>query len=144
MKQKGRLLTALVLSVAVFAAFTLVYAANKAPEKDVVIHSTDVFTAPKKTPVTFSHEKHKAAKCTDCHHEFKDGQNVWQEGQEVKKCSTCHKLKAEDKVVKLELAYHDKCAGCHKKLKEEGKKTGPQKAQCAKCHPPKSGEGEAK
>jgi hypothetical protein len=140
MKQKGRLLTALILSVAVFAAFTLAYAATKAPDKDITIHSTDVFTAPKKTPVVFSHEKHKAATCTACHHEFKDGQNVWKEGEEVKKCSACHKLQAQDKVVKLELAYHDKCAGCHKKFKDEGKPTGPQKAQCAKCHPPKAGE----
>lgn len=134
MNQKGRLFTALVLSVAVLAAFTIAYAANKAPDKDIVIESKDVFTSPKKTPVTFSHEKHKAAKCTDCHHEFKDGKNVWQEGQEVKKCSTCHKFKAEGKIVKLETAYHEKCAGCHKKMKEAKKPSGPQKGQCAKCH----------
>jgi hypothetical protein len=142
MKQKGRIATALVLAVAVLTAFTLAYAATKAPDKDVSIHSSDVFTAPKKGPVAFSHEKHKEAKCVDCHHDFKDGKNVWQEGQEVKKCSACHKLQAQDKVVKLELAYHDKCAGCHKKMKEENKKTGPQKAQCNKCHA--KTEGEAK
>lgn len=135
MKQKGRVFTALILAVTVLAAFTIAYAANKAPDKDIVIESKDVFTKPKKTPVTFSHEKHKAAKCTDCHHEFKDGKNVWQEGQEVKKCSTCHKLKADGKVIKLEAAYHEKCGGCHKKMKEEKKPSGPQKAQCAKCHP---------
>jgi hypothetical protein len=144
MTRRGRLLTALILSVAVLAAFTVAYAATKMPDKDVVIESKDVFAKPKKTPVTFSHEKHKGAVCTDCHHDFKDGKNVWQEGQEVKKCSACHKLKAEGKVVKLELAYHEKCAGCHKKLKDEKKKHGPLKAQCVKCHAKAAGEAEAK
>jgi hypothetical protein len=144
MTQRGRLLTALILSVALLTVFTLAYAATKVPDKDVVIESKDVFTAPKKTPVTFSHEKHKGATCTDCHHEMKDGKNVWQEGQEVKKCSACHKLKAQDKVVKLEAAYHEKCAGCHKKMKDAGKKNGPLKAQCVKCHPKAAGEPESK
>jgi len=142
MKNKGRVLLALVLGVAVLAAFTLAYAASKAPDKPVTIHSTDVFTAPKQSPVVFDHAKHKGAKCIDCHHEFKDGKNVWQEGQEVKKCSTCHKLEAADKVVKLEKAYHDKCQGCHKKLKQEKKPTGP--TSCIKCHPKKEGAPEAK
>ena len=53
----------------------------------------------------------------------------------MKKCSACHKLKADGKAVKLEAAYHNKCAGCHKLMKKEKKKTGPQKAQCVKCHP---------
>ena len=87
MKHKGRVLLGLILGVAVLAAFTLAYAATKAPDKDVTIESKDVFKTPKKAPVTFSHTKHKEAQCTDCHHEFKDGQNVWKEGQEVKKCS---------------------------------------------------------
>ncbi|MBI5570790.1 MAG: cytochrome c3 family protein [Desulfomonile tiedjei] len=133
MKHTGRVITALIVGVAVLVAFTMAYAATKAPDKDIVIESKDVFTAKKKTPVTFSHEKHKEAKCDACHHEYKDGKNVWQEGQEVKKCSACHKLKAEGKVVKLEKAYHDNCMGCHKEMKKEKKKTGP--VACGKCHP---------
>ena len=43
MKQKGRLFAALVLSIAVLAAFTIAYAANKVPDKDIVIESKDVF-----------------------------------------------------------------------------------------------------
>lgn len=138
MKKRGRIALALVLGVAVLAAFTLAYAANKAPDKDISIHSTDVFKSPKQTAVTFSHEKHKEAKCTTCHHEYKDGKNVWQEGQEVKKCSTCHKLEDNGKIVKLEKAYHEMCQNCHKALKKEKKKTGP--TACAKCHPKKEGE----
>ncbi|HMK35601.1 MAG TPA: cytochrome c3 family protein [Desulfomonilaceae bacterium] len=140
--KKGRVFLALILGIAVLAAFTLAYAATKAPDKDVTIHSADVFKETKQSPVSFSHTKHKEAKCTDCHHEFKDGKNVWQEGQEVKKCSACHKLEAEGKVVKLEKAYHDKCVTCHKNLKKENKKTGP--TACNKCHPKKDGAPEAK
>ncbi len=135
MKQRGRVLVALIVGVAVLAAFTLAYAATKAPENDIVIESKDVFKEHKKTPVVFPHAKHKALKCTDCHHEYKDGKNVWKEGQEVKKCSACHKLKAEGKVEKLESAYHKKCVDCHKKLKKEKKPTGP--TACTKCHPKK-------
>lgn len=137
MMNKGRVYIAVVLCILMAGALTLAYAATKAPDKDITIHSTDVFKESKKGPVQFSHDKHKGAKCTDCHHEYKDGKNAWQEGQEVKKCSTCHKLEAQDKIVKLEKAYHDGCQGCHKKLKAEKKKTGP--TSCTKCHPKASG-----
>lgn len=135
--KKGRVFLALFLGIAVLAAFTLAYAATKAPDKDISIHTADVFKEFKQGPVAFSHVKHKDAKCTDCHHEYKDGKNVWQEGQEVKKCGACHKLEEEGKVAKLEKAYHDQCQGCHKKLKKEQKQTGP--TVCAKCHAKKEG-----
>lgn len=132
MKHRGRVALALVVGIAVVAGVTLGYAATKMPEKDLVLHSKDVFKTFKKGPVTFSHPKHKELKCTDCHHEYKDGKNVWKEGQEVKRCSACHKLESEGKQVKLELAYHKTCQECHKKLKKEKKKTGP--TACNKCH----------
>ncbi|MEW6140014.1 MAG: cytochrome c3 family protein [Thermodesulfobacteriota bacterium] len=133
MKQKGRVVLAFVLAFAFAAACTLVYAANKAPDKEIVIDSKDVFKTKKKGPVNFSHPKHKELKCTQCHHEYKDGKNVWQEGQEVKKCGSCHTLEGADKQVKLEKAFHDQCVKCHKDLKKEKKKTGP--TSCSKCHP---------
>ena len=134
MKLNGRVVLALVLGIALAAAFTLAYAATKMPEKDLVIKS-DVFKKYKKSPVVFPHVKHKELKCTVCHHEYKDGKNVWKEGQEVKKCGACHKLKKKGKVVKLEKAFHNKCIKCHKKFKKEKKKTGP--TSCTKCHPKK-------
>ncbi len=135
MRLTFRTLLGVVLSVALLAAFTVAYAETKVPDKVIVIETKDVFKEAKKGPVNFAHTGHKALKCTDCHHEFKDGKNVWQEGQEVKKCGACHKLEAEGKVVKLEKAYHDKCVGCHKQMKKEDKtkKTGP--TSCSKCHP---------
>jgi hypothetical protein len=136
--KRGKTLIALLVGIAALAAFTLAYAATKMPEQDLVIDTKDVFKEKKKASVAFSHTKHKAVKCTDCHHEYKDGKNVWQEGQEVKKCGACHKLEAQDKVVKLEKAFHDQCQNCHKKFKKEKKPTGP--TACGKCHPPKPGE----
>lgn len=136
MKSRGRVVLALILGVAVAAAATLAYAATKMPEKDLVLKSS-LFKKMKKTPVVFAHKKHKEFKCTRCHHEMKDGKNVWKKGQEVKRCDQCHKLKKKDKTKKLEKAYHDQCIKCHKKLKKErGKdKTGP--TACTKCHPKK-------
>jgi len=134
MKHKGRVILALIVGVACLAAFTLAYAATKMPDKEVTIDSK-VYEAKKKTPVVFSHPKHKELKCIQCHHEYKDGQNTWKEGQEVKKCSSCHKGKAEGKVVKLESAFHKQCQDCHKAMKKDKKKTGP--TACTKCHPKK-------
>jgi hypothetical protein len=146
MKLKGRTLLALITGVIVLAACAFAIAETKAPDKPYVIDNSDVFKARKSTPVTFDHAKHKELACTTCHHEFKDGQNVWKEGQEVKKCSACHKLEADGKIVKLYAAFHadseHSCVGCHEKMKKEQKKSGP--TTCAQCHPKKGAGAEAK
>jgi len=94
-----------------------------------------------KGPVKFTHKKHSEeykAACTDCHHVYKDGKNVWKEGDPVQKCSECHDAdKTEGKVKKLNLAYHSNCKDCHKALAEEGKPTGPFK-KCNDCHEAKA------
>ncbi len=147
MKLKGRALVALITGLVVLAAYVLAIAETKAPDKPYVIDNSDVFKPRKQTPVTFDHSKHKDLACTTCHHDFKDGQNVWKEGEEVKKCSVCHKLDADGKIVKLYAAFHSaesehSCIGCHKKMKKEQKKAGP--TACAQCHPKKGAESEAK
>lgn len=131
--KRGRIGLALVLAVVLAAAFTLAYAASKAPDKPVTVESKDVFKERKKAPVVFDHAKHKEAKCDACHHVYKDGKNVFKEGDEVQKCGACHKLEDQDKVLKLEKAFHKQCQDCHKKLKKEKQKTGP--TACGKCHP---------
>lgn len=94
-----------------------------------------------KGPVKFSHKKHSAdykAACTECHHVFKDGKNVWKEGDKVQKCSACHDPeKQEGKVLKLQNAFHKNCKDCHKALSEAGKPAGPFK-KCNDCHQKKS------
>ena len=100
----------------------------------------------KKGPVELTHKKHHNPKpgghevaCTECHHDYKDGKNVWKEGNPVKKCSECHNpLKKEGKVKKLQNAYHRNCKNCHKAyVKDHPDSKAPYK-KCTKCHQKKS------
>jgi len=104
--------------------------------EEITINNTG-YATDKKGPVKLSHKKHVAeygAKCTDCHHIYKDGKNVLKEGDPIQKCSQCHSpVKKEGKVLKLNLAYHKNCKDCHKKAAEEGKDKAPFK-KCNDCH----------
>ena len=139
MIQKGKVLQALILVVAVVVAFGLAYAKITAPEKDLVLDfKKDEIGSANKKPVTFPHSKHQALKCNNCHHKYKEGD------AKMKKCSECHKAKAGE-APKLKDAFHAtknkktkkaitiSCVGCHKALKKAKKKHGP--TSCTKCHP---------
>ena len=92
----------------------------------------------RKGPVKLTHKKHSAdykVACADCHHEYKDGKNVWKEGDPVKKCSACHDAnEKKDKADKLQNAYHKNCKDCHKKAVEEGKVKDAPFKKCNDCH----------
>jgi len=136
----------LVIIMAVIASFcllTMAYAASKGADEMTI--SSKVYAKHTKGLVKFTHKKHytdyKIA-CTDCHHEFKDGKNVWKEGMAVKKCDSCHSVAkpmaqlspAEKKqMASPELAYHKNCKDCHMKAKKEGKKAP---VACTECHGP--------
>jgi predicted aldo/keto reductase-like oxidoreductase len=87
--------------------------------------------------VHFSHKKHHMdyqVACTECHHDYKDGKNIWKEGDPVKKCVDCHNQnKSEGKIKKLQLAFHSNCKDCHKEAKKAGKKNAPT-TKCNDCH----------
>ncbi|MGD2127590.1 MAG: cytochrome c3 family protein [Desulfobacteraceae bacterium] len=104
---------------------------------EVCIENTG-YKADRKGPVKLSHKKHNVeykVACTECHHEYEEGKNVWQEGQPVKKCGACHNpLKKEDKMDKLRFAYHKNCKNCHKQNKD---KNAPYR-KCNDCHEKKS------
>lgn len=92
----------------------------------------------KKGPVKFEHKKHEEdykIACTECHHVYKDGKNVWKKGDPVQKCGACHDPKEKKgNVDKLQNAFHKNCKDCHKKEVEEGKvKNAPYK-KCNDCH----------
>jgi hypothetical protein len=107
-----------------------------------------VYKKHKKAIVTFSHKSHYEdyeIACKQCHHEFKDGKNVWKKGDAVQNCDACHdeakaprgsdapKLTKEEKITKYHYsAIHENCKGCHKDLKRDGKDTGP--TSCNHCH----------
>jgi len=82
-------------------------------------------------PVTFTHLAHVeeyGIECADCHHDYKDGENVWEEGDPVKKCVVCHNPdKKQGNVHRLVFAYHFNCKKCHK-----ANESGPR--ECKECH----------
>jgi hypothetical protein len=154
--KKGSLLVLAVAALSVVFIFTVVYATQKAPVKkapDNITMESKVFKKHKKALVTLSHKKHNVdykIVCTDCHHVYKDGKNVWKEADAVQKCGSkgCHdKAKApkakegEKKLSRKEKAsqgycysaIHENCVGCHKDLKKKKKPTGP--TACKECHP---------
>ena len=92
-----------------------------------------LFKKPKKSAVEFTHKKHSVdhkLACTECHHTYKDGKNVFKDGDKVQKCATCHTSpkKNQGKMLSLYNAFHKNCRDCHKAAKK-----GPQK--CNECHP---------
>ncbi|MBW1981720.1 MAG: cytochrome c3 family protein [Deltaproteobacteria bacterium] len=146
--------TLIVLAIAAFlsgAVFLSLSGAADAPKvPDVISLKSTLWTTHTKSAVEFHHknhiEKYKIA-CTECHHHYEGGKNVWKEGDPVKKCQDCHneptvkgemKLPPDKKKLNLKLAFHNNCIGCHKKLKKEDrKKYAKIPTTCAKCHPKK-------
>jgi hypothetical protein len=116
-----------------FTVGVLSAAGVTAPPTDITINNTG-YKNDTKGPVIFHHLKHSKdykAACTDCHHVFKDGKNIWKEGDGVNKCITCHDPEqTQDKAAKLQNAYHTNCKDCHKK---SGKDTAPT-TKCTGCH----------
>jgi hypothetical protein len=149
---KKRLLMVLTgTALGVLFLFALAYATQQAP--DTLTMESKLFPRHKKALVTFNHKKHNVdykIGCADCHHMYKDGKNVWKEGDAVQKCDACHteakaptgadapKLSKAEQIKKYYYsAIHENCVGCHKDLK----KADPTKViptKCAECHPKKT------
>jgi hypothetical protein len=104
---------------------------------DVLTLNNKAYKSDRKGPVTFTHRKHAMeyrVSCWDCHHEYKDGKNVWSPWGETQQCVQCHDPgKSQDKVVNLQKAYHVNCKTCHQNLAAQKKKAGPHK-KCLGCH----------
>jgi hypothetical protein len=118
--------------------FLAVGALTAADVPDQVSIENKGYKEDKKGPVNLTHKKHvtvyKVA-CTECHHEFKDGKNIWKEGMPVKKCSACHDFEAKKgNADKLQNAYHKNCKDCHKALVEAGKSQNAPFKKCTECH----------
>ena len=104
---------------------------------DEISINNKVYKTDRKGSVYFTHSEHAEGyvdSCDKCHHDYKDGKNVWEEGQPVQKCSQCHDPQKRDgKIRKLNIAYHKNCKGCHRELAREGDTQAPYK-QCTDCH----------
>jgi hypothetical protein len=131
MKESRLPLFMVVFAGLIFLAFGVLTAADVA---DVIVIDNEGYKRNMKGPVKLSHEKHATeygTACTDCHHVYEDGKNVWKEGQPVQKCIECHDpQKTEGNVKRLMTAYHDNCKDCHK---EHPDTNAPYK-KCNDCH----------
>ena len=119
--------------------FLVVGALTAADVPDDILIENQGYKKDRKGPVKLSHQKHSIdykIACTECHHEYEKGKNVWKEGQPVKKCGECHNpLKKEDKKYKLNMAYHKNCKNCHRDLmKKEMKGKNLPYRKCNDCH----------
>jgi hypothetical protein len=135
MSKRIVLLGAVIISIALFAGAGILIATDVPDEMSIY---DPAFVKHKKGPVTLTHKKHAAdykIACMECHHVYKEGKNVFKQGDPVQKCSGCHDpKKSEGKKYKLMLAFHKNCnQGCHKELEKAGKPTGPTK-KCNDCH----------
>jgi len=112
-------------------------AAEEQEFPDEILIDNKIYKTDRKGSVYFTHTEHAESyvdACDACHHEYENGQNVWEEGQYVQKCSACHDpQKRNGNVRKLNIAYHKNCKGCHKMLADEGETEAPYR-QCTDCH----------
>jgi c(7)-type cytochrome triheme protein len=136
----------------ILAVGSLLLAVNlDAQPEDIVLNDQSVFTSRSRPAVEFPHQLHfddAGIECRECHHRFKDGENIVDEselyeGAEGVKCSSCHKNKTgfrfkpdlDPTKRTLRQAYHRMCIGCHRKLSRDNEKSGP--VTCGVCHPKK-------
>ncbi len=133
-------IVSLILVALACLLFITVGALTATDVPDDVAIENEGYKKDKKGPVKLSHKKHNAdykVACTECHHDYQDGKNVWKETDPVQKCSSCHSpLKKVGKTKKLQIAYHKNCKDCHKAVAKEGKKAPFKK--CKECHQKKS------
>ncbi len=110
--------------------------ADDMPE-DILIEN-EGYATDRKGPVSFSHLSHSedyGVECRECHHIYEDGENVWDESDEVQKCRECHiPTENRGKVKKLKIAFHRKCKNCHRKLTKEGMSDDAPYRKCSDCH----------
>jgi len=125
------------LMITVAAVLILIWTPGAPAQPDkIVLDSSKVLGGKSRQAVTFPHNRHAEAghSCKDCHHLYKDGKNVLdegtlEEGKEGIRCSACHRPSSR---FNLEQAFHNQCIGCHRKGQKQHKKMGPR--FCGGCH----------
>ena len=133
--KKSLLFTIIMACAGIFLTSGVIIAA-KIPETIVIDGQT--YKKNKMGPVDFNHKKHfkdYKVKCTECHHEYAEGKNVWKANKPVKKCEECHapeKSPENPEKLKLMDAFHNNCRECHKTKVAEGIKAPSEK--CTNCH----------
>jgi len=130
MQKKNRIF---LIALAAFLLFP-VFAISDSDTPEEIIINNQGYNSDKKGPVPFGHQVHAedyGLACDECHHVYKSGKNVWEEGDEVEKCKTCHDPReSKGDAKKLQIAFHTNCKNCHK---ESGSDEAPYKT-CYGCH----------
>ncbi len=142
MKIKLSILLTLFSACILFVTVGTLTAVEEQSLPEEIIIENEGYKSDKKGPVEFPHLNHSEdydIACTDCHHDYQDGKNVWKEGAPVRKCLECHSpLKSEGKVKKLKLAFHRNCKNCHKDLAKKGIIKEAPFRKCRGCHQKRS------
>ena len=141
MNRKILLSLVVICCIAAFGLAGAVAQTTKSGEvaDNLLIETKDMQPKDLKPGVGFTHKKHNEdykIACVECHHDYKDGKNVWKEGDKVHKCVECHDMVKNGpakKQYKLKNAMHKNCQDCHKDLEKAGKPSGPSK-KCNDCH----------
>ena len=105
-----------------------------AQDAEIYIENTKFYRSKSRSAVYFSHETHmEAHECLDCHHDYKDGINILDEGDLDEDgsvgCAHCH---AESAPIELKTAYHRQCMGCHRRINKQEPVILP--ITCKDCH----------
>lgn len=105
-----------------------------AQDAEIYIENIDFYRSKSRPVVYFSHETHmEAYECLDCHHDYKDGINILDEGDLDEDgsvgCAQCH---AENAPIGLKTAYHRQCMGCHRRINKQKSVILP--ITCQDCH----------
>lgn len=115
----------------------IITADEQEPPEEVVLDGK-AYKTDRRGPVNFTHLNHAEdyeVACNLCHHEYKDGKNVWEEGDPVKKCAACHDPnKNQGNIKKLSIAYHKNCKACHQNLAKTGETKDAPYRKCSDCH----------
>ena len=92
----------------------------------------------KKGPVWFTHLVHAedyGFDCRECHHDYQDGKNVWEDGDPVEGCVSCHDPRLSDgNMRRLQSAYHGNCRRCHREMAKRGESEDAPYGRCYLCH----------
>ena len=147
MKRIGMMVSIVVFIALCYSMIAAVCAEQQPVEPEFQIDNRKEFAKSVQGPVLLTHEKHSKehkVACTECHHVYKDDQNIWKEDDKVEKCVTCHPTDrtaatekfGETKKLDLKNAFHKNCQTCHKEVnKTKVDATGEMApTKCKECH----------
>lgn len=138
--------------VSVLVVFTVVlgsWVIHVRAQEEVIIINSSLYKKHTMPLVKFNHQAHfddYGIDCLDCHHIYKNGENVWEDGDETS-CEVCHneptvknekRLPLPQQKLNLKLAFHNNCIGCHRKYNHENN-TQAAPITCQGCHTIKEG-----